>query len=231
MDVNCGFMNNGQPEKLHIQLSHFKQKSNWDCGISCVLMVLPRKKRQEFLDNFTQICRNEGFNKSTWTIDLCYILKKFEVPHIFYTITLGIHEGYRSNSFYNSILNKDENRVLCRFREAESRGIIVIKKSVSIVDIIAHLSNGPVIVLTNAKVLTCDTCKFNKISTELRKCIPWPEPYQGHYIVLCGYDVHSRKIFYRNPSFADHVCIMSMDIFDLSRKSYGTDEDLIFIYK
>lgn len=53
----------GQPEKLHIQLIHVKQRSNWDCGISCVLMVLPRKCKQGFLTSFTEICSNEGFDK------------------------------------------------------------------------------------------------------------------------------------------------------------------------
>ncbi|XP_056637943.1 protein GUCD1 isoform X1 [Diorhabda carinulata] len=219
-----------QPEKLQIQLTHFKQKSNWDCGVSCVLMVLPKVKREEFLNNFSQICKSEGFNKSTWTIDLCYLLKKFQVPHIFYTITLGVHEGYRENSFYNTILSKDEHRINARFKEAENVGIVVRKQSVSMLEIISHLTNGPVIVLTNAKILSCDICKFNKISREFRKCIPWPAPYQGHYVVLCGFDIHNEKLFYRNPSFNDHVCVIPMEIFDLARKSYGTDEDIIFTY-
>ncbi|CAH1118419.1 unnamed protein product [Phaedon cochleariae] len=223
--------NNGQPEKIHIQLNHFKQKSNWDCGVSCVLMVLNRTQRQEFLKNFMQICNNEGFNKSTWTIDLCYLLKKFDVRHIFYTITLGVHEGYRGNSFYHKVLTKDENRITTRFKIAENSGIFIRNSSLSITEVMEHLVNGPVIVLTNAKHLCCDICKLNKISSEFRKCIPWPVTYQGHYIVLCGYDINSRKVFYRNPSFGDHVCTMSMTMFDQARKSYGTDEDIILIYK
>ncbi|KAG5878101.1 hypothetical protein JTB14_017970 [Gonioctena quinquepunctata] len=186
----------GHPEKLHIQLSHFKQKYNWDCGLSCTLMVLSEKKRQLFLKNFTKICEKEGFNKSTWTIDLCYLLKKFDVPHIFYTTTLGVHEGYRGNSFYHHVLNKDEQRINDRFQKAEALGIFVRKLSVSITEIIAHLVKGP-----------------------------------GHYIVICGYDINSRKVFYRNPTFGDHVCTMSMELLDLARRSYGTDEDIIFIFK
>ncbi|XP_074041706.1 protein GUCD1 isoform X2 [Leptinotarsa decemlineata] len=228
---NKAISNNGHPEKLHIQLSHFKQKYNWDCGVSCVLMVLPEKKKQKFLKNFTQICENEGFNKSTWTIDLCYLLKKFDIRHVFYTITLGVHEGYRGNSFYNNVLNKDEQRITARFKKAEGLGILIRKLSLSIAEIVTHLVNGPVIVLTNAKILTCDICKFNKISSEFRKCIPWPTSYQGHYVVICGYDISSRKFFYRNPSFGDHVCTISMDLLDLARKSYGTDEDIIFVFK
>lgn len=78
--------------------------------------------------------------------------------------------------------------------------------------------------------------------------MPWRTTYQGHYIVLCGYDIERQKVFYRNPSFDDRkfffitkfsnklvdvtdVCQMSLSILEEARKSYGTDEDVIFIYK
>ncbi|XP_060532939.1 protein GUCD1 isoform X2 [Cylas formicarius] len=219
------------PEKIHIQLCHYKQKSNWDCGISCVLMVLPRKHRAHLIKNFSYICKSEGFNRSTWTIDLCYLLKRYQVGHVFYTITIGVHEGYRGNSFYHHILTKDEARVNTKFQQAKDNDIAVRNSSVSILHILEHLINGPVIVLTNAKLLYCDICKLNKISNELRKCLPWPAPYQGHYVVICGYDVTTGKVFYRNPSFGDHVCSMSIRNLEQARKSYGTDEDIIFVYK
>ncbi|XP_050315979.1 protein GUCD1 isoform X3 [Anthonomus grandis grandis] len=194
-------------------------------------MVLPTKHRQHLLKNLSAVCKNEGFNKSTWTIDLCYLLRRYNVEHVFYTITIGVHEGYRGNSFYHHILNKDESRVNLKFREASKNDIIVKKGSISILHIIEHLVNGPIIILTNARLLYCDICKFNKISNELRKCLPWPTTYQGHYIVLCGYDIERQRVFYRNPSFGDHVCVMSVANLENARKSYGTDEDVIFIYK
>ncbi|KAH1012032.1 hypothetical protein HUJ04_001278 [Dendroctonus ponderosae] len=213
------------PQKHHIELLHYRQKSNWDCGVSCVLMVLPNKHRQHLTKNLSKICKSEGFNKSTWTIDLCYLLKKYEVQHVFYTVTIGVHEGYRGNSFYHQILTKDENRVKVKFRDASKNKIPVRKASISILHIIEQLLNGPIIILTNARLLYCDICKSNKISNELRKCLPWPTTYQGHYIVLCGYDIERQRVFYRNPSFGDHVCAMSVSTLEEARKSYGTDED------
>ncbi|CAG9770046.1 unnamed protein product [Ceutorhynchus assimilis] len=219
------------PSKHHIQLCHHKQKSNWDCGISCVLMVLPNKHRQHLMKNLSKICKSEGFNKSTWTIDLCYLLKIYNIKQTFYTVTIGVHEGYRGNSFYHHILTKDETRVNLKFQEASNHNIPVKKASISIIHIIEQLVNGPIIILTNARLLYCDICKSNKISNELRKCLPWPITYQGHYVVLCGYDIERQKVFYRNPSFGDHVCAMSVSNLEEARKSYGTDEDIIFIYK
>jgi hypothetical protein len=57
---------------------HYQQKSNWDCGLSCVFMALSEVDdctREEIISNSAEICRKEGFGHSTWTIDLCYLLK------------------------------------------------------------------------------------------------------------------------------------------------------------
>lgn len=61
-------------EILH-HVVHFEQRDNWDCGLSCVLMLLSEEKRKYVLQNLEEICQKEGFDKSTWTIDLCYLLK------------------------------------------------------------------------------------------------------------------------------------------------------------
>lgn len=98
-----------------------------------------------------------------------------------------------------------------------------------------HLENfGPIIILTNSRLLKCETCKVNKIQFELRRCLKWktPPPFQGHYIVLCGH-THSGergRVLYRNPSLNDHICSMSYENLENCRLSYGTDEDIIFIF-
>lgn len=40
---------------------HCRQRFDWDCGVTCVMMLLTRQKRQDFLRNFNQICETEGF--------------------------------------------------------------------------------------------------------------------------------------------------------------------------
>lgn len=47
----------------NIPLTHVQQKYNWDCGISCVLMVLSEEKRKDLFKNFAEVCAEEGFNK------------------------------------------------------------------------------------------------------------------------------------------------------------------------
>lgn len=51
----------GRPATIHHEMVHFKQRFDWDCGISCVLMVLSRSQRQYLLQNFRRICDEEQF--------------------------------------------------------------------------------------------------------------------------------------------------------------------------
>ncbi|XP_055677334.1 protein GUCD1 [Lutzomyia longipalpis] len=212
-------------------LVHFRQRYDWDCGLSCILMLLPRQKRNYFLENFTEICSEEGFGQSTWTIDLCYVLKRFGVHHKYLTSTIGVNDGYNQHSYYGKIIQQDSARVDRRFKSAPSQGIIVEQQQITRDALIRHIAlEGPAIVLTNASLLTCDICKSNKFSTELRSCLPWRASFKGHYILLCGYIVTLRKFFYRNPAMKDHICMTSFVNFHNARVCYGTDDDVILIY-
>jgi hypothetical protein len=141
--------------------------------------------------------------------------------------------------FYNKILNRDSERVQERFDQAEANGISLREGSVSIQEIVQHLSeSGTCIVLTNANLLSCETCSYfilcgngdRATSTScllLRTC--GSDAYQGHYVLAVGFDLPKQKIYYRNPTLRDRVCTMSFDRFNEARTSYGTDEDVIFV--
>lgn len=213
------------------KLRHYKQRYNWDCGLSCILMLLDEGDMNHFLDNFEAICNEEGFHQCTWTIDLCYLLKKFGIRHKFYTITMGVHMGYQGQQYYDRILEKDKDRVNLRFQNALSKDMDMTCGSLDLEALIRHLKEGPVILLVDANVLTCDLCKFNKLNFEFKSCFSWPYQYAGHYIILCGYNLRKNKFLYRNPTFRDRLCATSFHRLDKARRSYGTDEDLILIYK
>ncbi|XP_030566762.1 protein GUCD1 isoform X2 [Drosophila novamexicana] len=215
---------NNIPQSKHYNLTHYQQRYNWDCGISCILMILSTAQRKQFLNNFESICKEEGFGVSTWTIDLCYLLQRYNVRHEYYTQTLGIDPNYKKHMYYTRIIDKDERRVLRRFKEAKARGLSVEKRTVGMPVIVSHLArHGPIILLTNASLLVCEIC---------RKTIRDRFGYAGHYVVLCGYDITTRKLFYHNPEVRDgHVCRCFSGAMDNARVAFGTDQDIIFIYE
>lgn len=52
----------------------------------------------------------------------------------------------------------------------------------------------------------------------------------GHFIVLVGYDDDKEIIFYRNPSRSENLSYTTFASIETARKSYGTDQDILFIY-
>jgi hypothetical protein len=85
------------------RVAHYQQKYHWDCGLSCCIMVLPDHHKDHLMTNFSKIVEEEGFGESTWTIDLCYLLYRFEVAFSYFTVTFGIDPGYSRENFYDKV--------------------------------------------------------------------------------------------------------------------------------
>ncbi|XP_015921977.1 protein GUCD1 isoform X2 [Parasteatoda tepidariorum] len=186
---------------IEIPLVHVQQQLSWDCGVSAVMMVLSEANRSYLKENLDYISEQEGFDKSTWTIDLAYLLHKFGIRHLYSTVTIGVNPGYSEEDFYLRVLQKDAQRINDRFSSAAVNGIQVEKRSVDMEEIIDHLSSGnPAIILVNANLLFCDTCHTKKCLMQMLSCCNSSFSYQGHYIVLCGFDSKECKVLYRNPS-------------------------------
>lgn len=96
---------------------------------------------------------------STWTIDLCYLLHRFGVRHIYTTVTVGVNPKFRDSSYYGAILWKDHIRVSEKFASAATNGLTIQQKTVDNRKLLEHLAkHGPIIVLTNNFLLNCDLC-------------------------------------------------------------------------
>ncbi|XP_034497921.1 protein GUCD1 isoform X1 [Ailuropoda melanoleuca] len=199
-------------------------------------------------------------------------MRHFGVRHRFCTQTLGVDKGYKNQSFYRKHFDTEETRVNQLFAQAKACKVLVEKCTVSVQDIQEHLAQGHVaIVLVNSGVLHCDLCsspvKYCCFAPSGHRCFCRTPDYQGHFIVLRGYNRAAGCIFYNNPAYADpsappgllssvrllwpctdqpqtrgHACLhtpaiatpgmcsTSVSNFEEARTSYGTDEDILFVY-
>ncbi len=169
---------------------------------------------------------------------------RFGVRFMYATRTLGVDPGYVSEGFYRRVLDKDDSRVNKRFREAAANGVTVEQRTCLIQEMCDHLQNhGPCIVLVNANILRCraeDHMGQKKASLvldgrNLFSCCSSSSAvksssYQGHFILAVGFDATSEVVTFHNPSRKEGTCATSFHNFDEARTSYGTDEDVIFIY-
>ncbi|XP_061163337.1 protein GUCD1-like [Saccostrea echinata] len=219
-----------QEERLLLKLETCMQIYSWDCGLACCCMVL-RYLGKDDSCVYTSDLDELQCGQSIWTIDLGYLLLKYKVRVEFSTVTLGVDDQYARKPFYMRNFDKDAERVSKKFAEASQSGLDVSKRSLSIKDIVNHLSGGNLLIcLVDWSSLECIWCDRVK-----QHCLNWCghccRTYQGHYVVVCGFDLKKKYIFYKNPSYDEDVCCSRMDKFDKARKSHGTDEDILLIYK
>ncbi|XP_029777615.1 protein GUCD1 isoform X2 [Suricata suricatta] len=211
-----------------------QQLYHWDCGLACSKMVL-RYLGQLDDNEFESALQELRLTRSIWTIDLAYLMRHFGVRHRFCTQTLGVDKGYKNQSFYRKHFDTEETRVNQLFAQAKACKVLVEKCTVSVKDIQEHLAQGHVaIVLVNSGVLHCDLCsspvKYCCFAPSGHRCFCRTPDYQGHFIVLRGYNRATGCIFYNNPAYADRMCSTSISNFEEARTSYGTDEDILFVY-
>lgn len=82
--------------------------------------------------------------------------------------------------------------------------------SVTVQEIQSHLEQGHVaIVLVNAVVLVCELCstpvKYCCFLPVGQKCFCRKPDYQGHFVVVCGFNRNTGSIFYNNPAYSDRM--------------------------
>jgi len=234
-------------EKRGVRLSHERQHFNWDCGIACLRMVLKHfEKNQsgELMEYFAKM----GLRTSIWTIDLAYLLHHFKIASRMSTITLGVDENYAGVDFYASHLSRDNSRVNQLFRDSHLNGVKVIEETIHMDTILDFLeSKQMIIILIDWKKMGCLHCSTRRqlFSDNLKKLREYGDQkeidqkgdkkrsnrdYQGHYICLTGVDRERNLIYFCNPSAKHPICVSAVDDVERARKSYGTDEDIIFIY-
>ncbi|XP_032526486.2 protein GUCD1 [Danaus plexippus] len=210
-------------------IPHIKQRFDWDCGIACVLMLLSEKQRNYFSKHFLEICQQEGFGTNTWTIDISYLLKRFEVNHRLYTTRRA--PNCKAGSSGKKLTVNDADRIKNRFAKAVANNIIIIDGALSTKALIEHVATtGPALVLIDEALLSCDLCKHNKLSSEIRRV--FGGRYRGHYVLVVevvGFRRGDYKLLYRDPARSASVCATTPRRLNAARLVPYTDCDVILI--
>jgi hypothetical protein len=216
---------------LILPVKHFEQTSDWDCGITCLRML--NDYYHQDLSAFDQVINSYECNQSTWTIDLLHILHQLDIQAVLHTITFGCLAGYENVPYYEKLIDKDRERVEKLFVNKTEN---VKLGSIEWIDFKKHLNEHrtPCLVLVDAHKLKCCTCKKTTVDRIFDKFVPLiSSSYQGHYVLVIGYTGTEENEFIRyvDSGTTDGFCTITKENFDLARKAFGTDEDVIFCYK
>jgi hypothetical protein len=216
---------------LILPVKHFKQKSNWDCGVTCLRMLIDYHHDDLLL--FERLLHSYECNQSTWTIDLLHLLHQADIQAVLYTITIGCSSNYENVPYYETLIDRDRERVEKLFCNEASN---VKLGSIAWTDIKKHLIEQriPCLVLVDANQLDCCRCKKTTFARLVNQFLPSiHSSYQGHYILVIGFIVNENNEFIRyvDPAKTDGFCTTTKENFDQARTAFGTDEDIILCYK
>ncbi|KAI9339655.1 Guanylylate cyclase-domain-containing protein [Obelidium mucronatum] len=150
---------------LASSVPHITQPSQWDCGLTCVSMVLKSLKlysQSDPVDLRLFVHRDAVENGSVWTIDLAYLFRAFGVSDFtYYTSHIGVNFHYAQKSYYRSAFPTDSRRIHSLFADAHDSGVRVVPLLLPLDDIKRFLSSGryAVLMLVNLNAINCRVCR------------------------------------------------------------------------
>ena len=206
-------------------MPHVRQSYNWDCGLACVLMVL-RGLGWDSID--LHKLRSMCPTKSIWTVDLAHLLRSFGLDVQFLTVTIGANPNFANETFYMENMEEDGKRVEKLFRDAPQVGISIEHRSLSLEELLCYVSSGDYLVITliDKRKLTA---MWSTAEVCLGRCCGIGSGYTGHYVVVLGYLKDMNQFIVRDPASTSDTLYIDCASFDMARKAFGTDEDLLIV--
>jgi len=219
----------------YYELSHVKQTEKWDCGLCCLSMVLSSLERSDSdLDSLKKL----HLGTVVWTVSLAYLFKSYNLPVKFFTISAKISANYETDIFslqqdapeintFHQALVLAQSRV----EQANQNGIFIEERELSNDELKEYILKDYVaLVLINSLFFDCMECNPIMFNEDRYLSMPLTgSPYRGHYILICGYNPRSNTYVYKNPSSDKTICFIPASLLDKSRKSYGTQHNIILI--
>ena len=191
------------------------QTTPWNCGPVALHMIFSYFGNPVSLDLIEkQTGIQEG--KCLLTIQLATAVTHFGYRASFFSKQLVLDQEHLSMDYYQKHLALDSLQSAKAVRDAQEAGVHLEEKRLSLEEILAFIT------LESVPVILLD---WNVILGRPEK------GYQGHFVPVIGYD--KDHVFIHNHGLKDPESFMHIkrEVFDQARKSFGTDEDLLVIYK
>lgn len=202
---------------MKFEVPFLEQRTAYDCGPTTLQMVLEYIGKKPYDREELQNLVDSERSGATSTIALAVAAAKLGFEVELYTNNLGFNPENYDLDFYKKVADSPESSQVKLEKlksEAVKLNVKLIEKSISTEEILSKLKESC------ASLILLD---WNKIKGK--------EGYQGHFVPIVGYD--EENVLIHNPGTFNPGKFIQIkkDLFDISRKAKGTDEDIIFIRK
>lgn len=200
---------------MKINVPFYKQDNPFNCGpfaLRMVLSYLDKDYGTKFIKD--KMRYNEG--ELSYTIQLANLASSLGFKTQFFSTSIYPNKENSKLDYYKKFSNTTDNQLVQYVKEAENLGVVLKEKSISLDELLSHLSEDSIpIILLDWSVI---------IGKKERG-------YTGHGVPLVGYD--KENVYIHNQGANDTRPFFSIPkkVFDEARKSKGTDEDIIVIYR
>lgn len=224
----------------YFDLVHFRQTEAWDCGLTCLAMLLSKTGRENAdLDSLKKYQVETHHTTVVWTVCLAYIVKHFHFKNSYmHTTEKNISANYSTDIDTLQQVPPEEakfkvalEKAISLVQHAPEHGVHIFEGVVSGKEWREKIMAGKVaVVLINSLIFGCLECAAKYYDG--KHLCPMPthgNPYRGHYILIIGYNAQQDVYLYKNPDCEKEICFVPAKVLHKSRKSYGTQQNVIFV--
>ena len=153
---------------------------------------------------------------AVWTTDIATAAASLGYGVEFYSKHVSFNPKNLELDYYKESAKCDWSGSEERHSRATNAGVKITEKSLSLEEVLNYVGGDSIPIV----LLDWDIVGENG-----------EKGYLGHFVPIVGYD--EKNVYVHNQSLRGGVEFMAIEreLFDKSRKSQGTDEDLIVIYR
>ncbi len=201
---------------MKLNIPFYKQESKNDCGPTALQMVLEylgEKYSKKKLINLV----DSDKSGTTWTLGLAVAAAKLGFQAEFYSKHIGFNpENYELEFYKKETDGMDSNKLkLEKLKlEADKLKVKIQEKIFTLNELLSKISESSV------AIILLDWSKIKQTDS-----------FMGHFVPIVGYD--DENILVHNQGFhnSGEFIKINKNLFDEARKSKGTDEDIVYIYR
>jgi len=197
---------------MRLEVPFYSQEIN-ECGPVALQMVFEYFGEEHDREKLKGLV--ESIGELTWTSGLAKTSAQLGFPTEFYSIALGFNPKLFDLEYYQKDgAQSAEDKIKRLYANCLEYGVKLEERCLTLEEIVSKIGQDCI------PIVLIDWGKINSA-----------EKFIGHFVPIVGYDEKNIYVHNSGPEASMPNYPIERSLFETARKSVGTDEDILFIYK